>query len=168
MSKKCFLLFAIILSGCATSKIARTTSTPPVQNNKLAEKLIGIWEFSRIKTSNSPQPGFVKAQRGQFKVYGGDSTFTNFGVSMSSAVISSEGKWEAISDSVIVEHVNRSMHQGLIGKNDTLYFKLNNQGVLYLKWHRTDDNNGNPADVWVEELWRKIDLPQEAGSNPVS
>lgn len=159
MLKKSLLPLVAVLTGCATASMQKA---PGSQDNKHPEKLTGIWEFKGMKAGDN-NPGFTRVQPGQFKLTGGDGAFANFGMMLRGAAMSSKGTWEAISDSVIVEQVNNSIHRGLTGKLDTLYFKLGGRGLLYLKWHRGEDNAGNPADVWIEELWEKIDLPRGAG-----
>lgn len=159
MLKETLLILIVIMSGCITANVQTTTVAPKDQPNNLPEKLTGIWEYKGIRTSDRYDRGFNKVHPGQFKVYSGDGSFANFSMGRPNAIISSEGTWETISDSAIVEHVSRSIHSGLTGKDDTLYFKLNDQQTLYLKWHRNEDNNGNPANVWIEEAWRHVELP---------
>lgn len=162
MLKETLLVFIVILSGCVTANVQTTTVNQESQKNQLPEKLTGIWEYEGIRVGSRYGQGFNKVHSGQFKVYGGDGSFANFSAGRQNALISSIGSWEALSDSSIVEHVNRSIHSGLTGKNDTLYYQLNNEGVLYLKWHRNTTNNGNRTDIWVEEIWHRVDFPPGA------
>ena len=88
-----------------------------------------------------------------------DGKFSNFTTSGTYTVIITDGLLIVESETVFTESIEHSIHPNLKGLNNKLQFRIENDNKLYLKWFSPKNQLDNTADIWVEELWEKVETP---------
>jgi len=150
--KKTF--FFIILLVCIKTP-AQTQTKTEIKKNLLE----GLWLFRAQRTSNALDKGFIPTTPGTFKMVASDGKFTNFSINGYNAMIGTDGYGHIESDSIYVESVQRSIIPSLVGKDNRLVYKLKNNN-LYLKFFLEKNTIDQDVNIWIEEIWEKIEMPK--------
>lgn len=151
------LLLTLML--CFISSI-KAQSKPEIKKNILE----GLWMFKAEKTSDKIEKGFIQTIPGTFKIISSDGKFTNFSTRGYNAIIGTDGLCHIESDSIYIESVQRSVIPILIGKDNRLVYKLDNN-KLYLKFFLEKNAINQDVNIWIEEIWEKIQMPNDTNSN---
>lgn len=126
---------------------------------KVKNELVGIWEHKGERSSDAYQMGLRKAPPGKYKIINSDGTFINFNVYLPSSVVSLYGTWKTIADTILIESIERSINPSLTGKNNKLIYKIKDKKFLYLKWFLEKNMANKKDDIWIEELWQRVEFP---------
>lgn len=130
--------------------------------SKLNEKhraLEGVWTFKALRSSNMLEKGFRPAAPGTLKIISTDGKFTNLSVMQARTIISTDGLFKVESDSIFVESVKRSLNPSLIGKDNKLFFRMEGNNKLYIKFFLEKNALNEKMNIWMEELWEKAEMP---------
>lgn len=147
-----YLLFFVV-----TSSLFPTNAQSKIdEKSKLLE---GIWMLKAERASNRLKMGFLPVNPGSFKIISTDGKFTNFIMKNFNTFINVDGLFHVESDTVFVESIKRSLNPSLIGKNNKLFFKMEKNNKLYLKWFLEKNFLDQKIDIWVEEVWEKVEMP---------
>lgn len=128
-----------------------------------ANILEGIWIFRAQKTSNNSEKGFIPTIPGTFKIISSDGKFSNFSIRGYNAIIGTDGLYNVESDSIYVESIQRSVIPSLIGKDNKLVYKLDNN-KLFLKFFLEKNAINQDVNIWIEEIWEKVQMPIQTTS----
>lgn len=150
-----FVLLATLLL-IATDTFAQSEEKPQPSS------LTGIWQicFSAVKNPD----GTLNVRTGNaFKMLNADGSFTNimFNVRGGQSVITGVGTYKQTSDSTYVESINKSVNPTLNGKDNELRFHLKDGKFLHIKFYVEQYSNGSPLGRWLEEVWVKMEQPEE-------
>lgn len=150
--KKIFIYAATLVLICFFSLAnAQTIKTP--------ENLQGVWMLKSSRTSDKLELGFLPEMSNFMKKITPDGKFSNFTTSGTYTVIITDGLLIVESETVFTESIEHSIHPNLKGLNNKLQFRIENDNKLYLKWFSPKNQLDNTADIWVEELWEKVETP---------
>lgn len=157
-----------VLTLIATSSFFLASAQSKI--NEKSKALEGVWMCKAERSSNLPEMGFRPAMPGTLKIISPDGKFTNIKVLQSRTIITIDGLFKVESDSVFVESVKRSLNPSLIGKDNKLFFRMEGNNKLYLKWFAPKNLLGNNTDIWIEEFWEKAEMPSPQSNlinNPI-
>lgn len=121
--------------------------------------LEGIWMLKAEKKSNNLEMGYIPSPPATFKIISSDGKFINFSTRGNNAVIGTDGLCHIESDSIYIETIERSVIPSLVGKNNKLIYKLNNN-KLFLKFYLEKNSINQTVNIWIEEIWEKIEMPK--------
>jgi len=130
--------------------------------------LNGIWQMCCYISESPDAPGELKPSN-TFKILTNDGQITNFTViPTKGAVITGVGTYEQVSDGVYNENIKRSIHLPMLNNQvNTLYFELQEDKYLRLKFYIEKDENGNILDAWYHETWQRVEMPDKYPENLV-
>lgn len=123
-------------------------------------KLCGIWQNCYISIEkNKPVVHFTP----YMKALNSDGKFVNMGLETGSrcCFIATMGEWSMVSDSVYVEHIDRSITDpGITGRDNKIYFRMQGDDFVVLKYKIPGNKN------WGTEYWVRVIQPDsiEPGS----
>lgn len=143
-----FLIASFFLS-CAQTKI-----------NETPKNLQGVWILKANRTSDKLELGFLPVMSNLIKMITPDGKFSNIAAGGTNAFIVTDGLFKVESATVFTESIKRSIYSNLIGMNNSLQFRIENENKLYLKWFAPKNVINNNTDIWVEELWEKVEIPR--------
>lgn len=152
MKKIIVIMLAVMIGLCAASAKG--------PRNISKHKLCGIWQNCFISMEqNKPVVHFTP----YMKVLNSDGSFVNMGIRTDSqcCFIRTMGRWSVESDSVYVEHIDRSITTpGIIGRDNKIHFLLQGDDFVVLKYKIP----GNKQ--WGIEYWVRVIEPDriEPGS----
>ena len=119
--------------------------------------------FKAQKTSNNIESGYIPTNPGTFKIISSDGKFTNFNNLGYNAVIGTDGLYHIESDSTYIESIKRSVIPSLVGKDNRLVYKLKDN-KLYIKFFLEKNSLNQDVNIWIEEIWEKVQIPEN--TNP--
>lgn len=130
--------------------------------------LKGIWQMCCYVSESPDTPGDLKPSN-TFKILTEDGHITNFTVIPNKgAVITGLGTYNQVSDGVYNENIKRSIHLPMLNeKVNTLYFEIQEDKLLRLKFYIEKDENGNILDSWYHETWMRVEMPDKYPENLV-
>ena len=137
-----------LLTGCATSQKGLKSAT--------AKRLFGLWEVKAVHNSN--EGGYKEMPHGMFKMIIEDGRFVNFMTTDKGAMITVDGTYRLVGDSLYVEEINHSFNRTQIGKDNPLNLKLAGNNFMYLRWFQAIDETGKSQNQWVEEIWQRVTM----------
>lgn len=143
-----FVCVIALLAGCGTAQRGLKSET--------AKRLFGLWEVKAIHNSN--EGGYKKVPHGMFKLIVNDGRFVNFMTTDEGAMITVDGKYRLVGDSLYIEEIDHSFNRSQIGKDNPLILRLSGPRFMYLKWFQAVDEFGNNQNQWVEEIWQRLEL----------
>lgn len=139
----CLLIF---FAGCGASQ--------RVSKNATAQRLVGLWEVKAIH--NSDEGGYKETPHGMFKMVLPEGRFVNFMSTEKGAIITVDGTYRMVGDTIYVEEIVNSFNKTQEGKDNPLSLKLSNDNFMYLRWFQPIDEFGVRRDRWVEEIWQRV------------
>ena len=150
--------FRVLLMG--VSLWAGATS---VRGQRQAQEsnLKGIWQMCFYVSASPDMIGELKPSN-SFKVLSDNGKFVNMTVIPNrGAIIIGSGTYEISSDSIYVEHVEKSLDlPQLTGADNILYFTLKDDAeLMVLKYFIKNDRQGNEINTWCYETWKRVNMP---------
>ena len=73
-------------------------------------------------------------------------------------MITVDGKYRLVGDSLYIEEIDHSFNRSQIGKDNPLILRLSGPRFMYLKWFQAVDEFSNNQNQWVEEIWQRLEL----------
>ena len=143
-----FVCVLALLTACGTSQKGLKSAT--------AKRLVGLWEVKAVHNSN--EGGYKEMPHGMFKMISDDGKFFNFMTTSKGAMITVDGKYRLVGDSIYIEEINHSFNRTQIGKDNPLNLKLAGMNFMYLKWFQAVDEFGENQNRWVEEIWQRVEI----------
>ncbi len=143
-----FVCVIALLTGCGTAQKGLKSET--------AKRLFGLWEVKAIHNSN--EGGYKKMPHGMFKMIIDDGRFVNFMTTEEAAMITVDGTYRLVGDSLYIEEINHSFNRTQVGKDNPLNLKLSGPRFMYLRWFQAVDEFGENQNQWVEEIWQRVEL----------
>ncbi len=143
-----FVCVIALLTGCGTAQKGLKSET--------AKRLFGLWEVKAIHNSN--EGGYKKIPHGMFKMIIDDGRFVNFMTTEEAAMITVDGTYRLVGDSLYIEEINHSFNRTQVGKDNPLNLKLSGPRFMYLRWFQAVDEFGENQNQWVEEIWQRVEL----------
>lgn len=140
-------MFALLF-GCGTSQKGLKNAT--------AKRLVGLWEVKAVH--NSDEAGYKVMPKGMFKMVSPNGEFFNFMSTEKGAMITVDGTYRMIGDSIYVEEINHSFNRSQIGKDNPLNLKLSRDKFMYLRWFQAIDEFGVDKNRWIEEIWQRVEI----------
>ena len=137
-----------LLTGCGTAQKGVKTVT--------AKRLFGLWEVKAIHNSN--EGGYKETPHGMFKMIMEDGKFVNFMTTDKGSMITVDGTYRLVGDSLYIEEIDHSFNVTQIGKDNPLNLKLSGHSFMYLRWFQAVDELGRSQNQWVEEIWQRVEL----------
>ena len=137
-----------LLTGCGTAQKRLKSAT--------AKRLYGLWEVKAIHNSN--EGGYKEMPHGMFKMIIDDGRFVNFMTTDKASMITVDGTYRLVGDSLYIEEINHSFNRTQIGKDNPLNLKLSGSKFMYLRWFQAVDEFGKDQNQWVEEIWQRVEL----------
>lgn len=137
-----------LLVGCGTSQKGLKSAT--------AGRLFGLWEVKAEHNSN--EDGYKKMPHGMFKMILEDGRFLNFMTNNNGSMITVDGTYRLMGDSIYIEEINHSFNKTQIGKDNPLNLKLAGNKFMYLRWFQAVDEFGTTQNQWVEEIWQRVEM----------
>lgn len=131
-------------------------------------KLKGIWQMC-CYVSQSPESTAELKPSNTFKVLTDDGHITNFTyIPNKGAIITGQGTYEQVSDTVYNENIQRSIHLPMLNnKVNELHFSIEDNMYLHLKFYIEKDENDNVLDSWYYETWKRVSMPDKYPDNLV-
>lgn len=122
--------------------------------------LKGIWQMCSYVSSTPDTPGELKPSY-TFKILSDDGRITNFTVIPNKgAIITGYGTYKQESDSIYTESIERNIHLPMLNNQvNKLYFEIEDNTLLHLKFYIEKDENGNTLDSWFYETWKRVEMP---------
>ncbi|MPM63120.1 hypothetical protein SDC9_110000 [bioreactor metagenome] len=74
------------------------------------------------------------------------------------AMITVDGTYRLVGDSLYIEEIDHSFNRTQIGKDNPLNLKLSGHKFMYLRWFQAVDEFGKNQNQWVEEIWQRVEL----------
>lgn len=146
---------------------------PGVMAQKKSKKfqeanLKGIWQMCCYVSESPDVPGDLKPSN-TFKILSDDGRITNFTVIPNKgAIINGYGTYQQVSDGVYNENITRSIHLPMLNNAvNTLYFEIQDDKYLRLKFYIEKDENDNILDAWYHETWVRVEMPDSMPENLV-
>lgn len=139
----CALVF---FAGCSTSQRVSKSAT--------VQRLLGLWEVKAVH--NSDEEGYKEMPNGMFKMVFPDGRFMNFMSTNRGAIITVDGTYRMMGDSVYVEEIVNSFNKTQEGKDNLLWLKMSHDNFMYLRWFQPVDEFGVNRNRWVEEIWQRV------------
>ena len=93
-----------------------------------------------------------------FKMIIDDGRFVNFMTTEEAAMITVDGTYRLVGDSLYIEEINHSFNRTQVGKDNPLNLKLSGPRFMYLRWFQAVDEFGENQNQWVEEIWQRVEL----------
>ena len=143
-----FVCVIALLTGCGTAQKGLKSET--------AKRLFGLWEVKAIHNSN--EGGYKKMPHGMFKMIIDDGRFVNFMTTERGAMITVDGTYRLVGDSLYIEEIDHSFNRTQVGKDNPLNLKLSGPKFMYLRWFQAVDEFGENQNQWVEEIWQRVEL----------
>lgn len=143
-----FVCVIALLTGCGTAQKGLKSET--------ASRMFGLWEVKAIHNSN--EGGYKKMPHGMFKMIIDDGRFVNFMTTAEGAMITVDGTYRLVGDSLYIEEIVHSFNRTQIGKDNPLNLKLSGHKFMYLRWFQAVDEFGKNQNQWVEEIWQRVEL----------
>lgn len=143
-----FVCVIALLAGCGTAQKGLKSET--------AKRLFGLWEVKAIHNSN--EGGYKKMPHGMFKMIIDDGRFVNFMTTAGGAMITVDGTYRLVGDSLYIEEINHSFNRTQVGKDNPLNLKLSGPKFMYLMWFQAVDEFGENQNQWIEEIWQRVEL----------
>lgn len=137
-----------LLTGCGTVQKGLKSET--------AKRLFGLWEVKAIHNSN--EEGYKKMSHGMFKMIIDDGRFVNFMTTEKGSMITVDGTYTLVGDSLYIEKINHSFNKTQVGKDNPLNLKLSGSKFMYLRWFQAVDEFNKNQNQWVEEIWQRVEL----------
>lgn len=137
-----------LLTGCGTAQ--------KVLKSETAKRMFGLWEVKAIHNSN--EGGYKEVPHGMFKMIIEDGRFVNFMTTDKGSMITVDGTYRLIGDSLYIEEINHSFNVTQIGKDNPLNLKLSGHKFMYLRWFQAVDEFGENQNQWIEEIWQRVEL----------
>lgn len=130
--------------------------------------LKGIWQMCCYVSESPDVPGDLKPSN-TFKILSDDGRITNFTVIPNKgAIINGFGTYKQVSDGVYNEHIERSIHLPMLNSAvNTLYFEIQDDKYLRLKFYIEKDENDNILDAWYHETWVRVEMPDKMPENVI-
>jgi hypothetical protein len=145
-----------VLTLVATSSFYLANAQSKI--NEKSKALEGVWMIKAERSSNLLEMGFRPAMPGTLKIITSDGKFTNLRVMQTKTIITVDGLFKVESDTIFVESIKRSLNSSLIGKDNKLFFRMEGNNKLYIKWFLQKNALDEKMDIWVEELWEKAEM----------
>lgn len=143
-----FVCVIALLAGCGTAQKGLKSET--------AKRLFGLWEVKAIHNSN--EGGYKKMPHGMLKMIIDDGRFVNFMTTEEGAMITVDGTYRLVGDSLYIEEINHSFNRTQVGKDNPLNLQLSGPKFMYLRWFQAVDEFGENQNQWVEEIWQRVEL----------
>lgn len=130
--------------------------------------LKGIWQMCCYVSESADIPGELKPSN-TFKILSDDGRITNFTVVPNKgAVMTGYGTYKQVSDGVYNENIQRSIHLPMLNNDvNVIYFEMQEDKLLRLKFYIEKDENGNILDSWYHETWMRVEMPDKYPENLV-
>lgn len=149
------MLTAMLLAATgAQAQKSKTDFTPA--------NLQGIWQLCHyvsesVNSTGALRPSFT------FKVLNEGGTFNNFTVIPgSSAIITGSGNWEQLTDDSYKEITLKNIHLPQLDMSDLiLYFEIEDDEILHLRYYIKEDADGNIIEAWYHETWKRVIMPDK-------
>ena len=107
-----FVCVIALLTGCGTAQKGLKSET--------AKRLFGLWEVKAIHNSN--EGGYKKMPHGMFKMIIDDGRFVNFMTTEEAAMITVDGTYRLVGDSLYIEQDAGRKRQSL--ESETLWTQV--------------------------------------------
>ena len=148
------MLAAMMLA--ATGAQAQTTGSFKPAN------LQGIWQLCHYVSENVNSAGSLRPSY-TFKILSEGGSFNNFTVIPgSSAIITGSGNWEQLTDDSYKEITLKNIHLPQLDKSDlVLYFDIEDDELLHLRYYIKEDASGNIIEAWYHETWKRVIMPDK-------
>ncbi|MDO5524305.1 MAG: DUF4488 domain-containing protein [Bacteroidia bacterium] len=143
-----FICVIALLTGCGTAQKGLKGST--------AKQLLGLWEVKAVHNSN--EGGYKEMPNGMFKMILDNGRFINFMTTPKGAMITVDGTYRLVGDSIYIEEIDHSFNASQIGKDNPLNLKLSGNKFMYLRWFQAVDEFGENQHQWVEEIWQRVEI----------
>lgn len=154
---KYFGLFCLLIffTSCGATQHATKNAT--------AQRLLGLWEVKAVH--NSDEGGYKEMPDGMFKMVLPDGKFMNFMSTEKGAIITVDGTYRMVGDTIYVEEIVNSFNKTQEGKDNPLSMKLSHDNFMYLRWFQPIDEFGVNRNRWVEEVWQRVQIQDLESSN---
>lgn len=150
MTHKFILPFLLIF---AASGITNAQQTQKKQLLPESKSIVGMWN----QHVSADLATFERPTTGNYKVIAPDSTFYNFVVSgRYPTKIWVYGTISNPTDSSYTEEIIHATNESLIGKSNTLLYKLVDDNTLLLKFKMNVEINGVTREQWIPEIWKRV------------
>jgi hypothetical protein len=87
-----------------------------------------------------------------------DGRFVNLMTTAGGAMITVDGTYRLVGDSLYIEEINHSFNRTQVGKDNPLNLKLSGPKFMYLRWFQAVDEFGENQNQWIEEIWQRVEL----------
>ena len=130
--------------------------------------LKGVWQMCFYVSESPDIPGELKPGN-TFKLLSEDGFITNFTVIPNKgAIITGYGRYEQVEAGAYNENIEKSIHLPMLDhKTNILYFEIQEDRILRLKFYIEKDEYGNTVDTWYHETWTRVEMPDKYPENLV-